>query len=405
MDSLTQIVLGAACGEVCLGKKIGNRAMLWGGIGGTIPDLDIIGNLFLDEAAALAFHRGISHSITFAILGAFLFGWLVHKFYDWKKHYIVELILAIGFFSFVMLALSGILIVISPEIKIFLITVMLLFGGFGIFRIYKDYYINKDDYERPSLKNWQWLMFWAFFTHPILDSFTAYGTQLFAPFTDYRVAFNNISVADPIYTFLFLIGLITASLYHRSSTQRIRWNYIGIGLSSIYMMFTVFNKIRVDKVMETTLINENISYTKYMTSPSILNNILWSGTAETDSFFLQGQYSLLDTEKKFKLTKIPKQHHLLRDAKPDDRTLKILKWFCNDYYTMLIRSDGKLQFNDMRYGTFRGNSYGENDYIFRFILEKDQEGYYQMQEAQGGPPEDVDQSALANELWNRIKGD
>ena len=30
MDSLTQIILGAAVGEVCLGKRIGNRAMLWG---------------------------------------------------------------------------------------------------------------------------------------------------------------------------------------------------------------------------------------------------------------------------------------------------------------------------------------------------------------------------------------
>ncbi|MFM8916554.1 MAG: metal-dependent hydrolase, partial [Bacteroidota bacterium] len=35
MDSLTQIVLGAAVGEVLLGKKLGNKAMLLGAIGGT----------------------------------------------------------------------------------------------------------------------------------------------------------------------------------------------------------------------------------------------------------------------------------------------------------------------------------------------------------------------------------
>ena len=39
MDSITQIVLGAACGEIALGKKIGNKAILFGAIGGTIPDL------------------------------------------------------------------------------------------------------------------------------------------------------------------------------------------------------------------------------------------------------------------------------------------------------------------------------------------------------------------------------
>ena len=42
MDSLTQIVLGAAVGEAVLGKKIGTRAMLWGAIAGTIPDLDVL---------------------------------------------------------------------------------------------------------------------------------------------------------------------------------------------------------------------------------------------------------------------------------------------------------------------------------------------------------------------------
>ena len=46
MDSLTQIVLGAAVGEAVLGKKVGNKAMMWGAIAGTIPDLDVLSKLF-----------------------------------------------------------------------------------------------------------------------------------------------------------------------------------------------------------------------------------------------------------------------------------------------------------------------------------------------------------------------
>ena len=46
MDSLTQIVLGAAVGEAVLGKKVGNKAMLYGAIAGTIPDLDVITRYF-----------------------------------------------------------------------------------------------------------------------------------------------------------------------------------------------------------------------------------------------------------------------------------------------------------------------------------------------------------------------
>ncbi|MBL6875624.1 MAG: metal-dependent hydrolase, partial [Chitinophagales bacterium] len=49
MDSITQIILGAAAGEAVLGKKIGNRAMLWGALAGTIPDLDVLGGFFLSS--------------------------------------------------------------------------------------------------------------------------------------------------------------------------------------------------------------------------------------------------------------------------------------------------------------------------------------------------------------------
>ena len=48
MDSLTQIVLGAATAEFIAGEKIGNRAFLYGGILGTIPDLDVYIGKFYD---------------------------------------------------------------------------------------------------------------------------------------------------------------------------------------------------------------------------------------------------------------------------------------------------------------------------------------------------------------------
>jgi len=85
MDSLTQIVLGAAVGEVVLGKKLGNKAMLYGGIAGTIPDLDIISSYFTDTVTAISIHRGFTHSIVFAILFAFIFGWIVSKYEIYKN--------------------------------------------------------------------------------------------------------------------------------------------------------------------------------------------------------------------------------------------------------------------------------------------------------------------------------
>lgn len=82
MDSLTQIVLGAAVAEAMLGKKVGNKAMVYGAIAGTIPDLDVISRYFVDTVTALEIHRGFTHSIIFSILFAPLFGWLVSR---WEK--------------------------------------------------------------------------------------------------------------------------------------------------------------------------------------------------------------------------------------------------------------------------------------------------------------------------------
>ncbi len=80
MDSLTQIMLSAPCGEAVLGKKIDNKALLFGVIGGTIPDLDVlVGNLAHDnEIDAMLFHRGFMYSILFSVVGTFVFGMITY---------------------------------------------------------------------------------------------------------------------------------------------------------------------------------------------------------------------------------------------------------------------------------------------------------------------------------------
>lgn len=77
MDSVTQIVLGAAVGEAVLGKKIGNKAMVLGAIAGTIPDMDVVANYFTDTVSALEIHRGFTHSIVFSVVFGLFFGWLL----------------------------------------------------------------------------------------------------------------------------------------------------------------------------------------------------------------------------------------------------------------------------------------------------------------------------------------
>ncbi len=78
MDSVTQIALGAAVGEAVLGRKIGNRAMLWGAIAGTLPDLDVFVPLG-DAVKDFTYHRSASHSLLMLALATPLLVWLINR--------------------------------------------------------------------------------------------------------------------------------------------------------------------------------------------------------------------------------------------------------------------------------------------------------------------------------------
>ncbi len=397
MDSLTQIVLGAAVGETIAGKKLGNRAMLWGGIGGTIPDLDIIANGFLTPLQALVTHRGFSHSILFACIGAFVFGWLIHAMYKSPYHRYI------AFVSWFALP-AGVLFFFS---RIFeaaklgmwstgLLIVVLIGIGYVLFKKYFRSELNTPD---ASINTWRWLMFWTIVTHPLLDCFTTYGTQLFQPFSDYRVAFNAIAVADPFYTLPFLLCVVAASYFKREREVRRKLVWSGLAISSMYMAFCVFNKSRVNAHWEKTLDKSEISYSRYMTSPSILSNFLWTLVAETEDGYVTGQYSIFDTSPT-SIEFIP-QNDTGTSVNFDDPSMERLRWFSNNYFSVINHPDG-IQFNDLRFGS-QPDEAGGKHYIFNFVLRSISEQSYVMTGSNGGPPPGEEQEMISR-LYTRIKG-
>ncbi len=339
MDSLTQIVLGAACGEAILGKKIGNRALLFGAIGGTIPDLDVyVGNLLYgNKIDAMLFHRGFMHSIVFSIIAAFALGWLVYILYNSGKRL-----------------------------------------------------------NTTTKRDWIVLFFVSLFTHPILDCFTPYGTQLFAPFTNYRVAFNNIAVVDPLYTLPFLICMIVLMFFNRTSKKRQLWLKIGLGISSVYMIFSLMNKFYIDSIFKISLQESHVNYKRFSTQPAIFNNVLWFGIAETESAYYVTDYSLLDTKNRFiKFREVPKQ----RDLKPADyNDIKNLAWFSNDYYSIYKLSNNEYQYNDLRYPLLDMDN--PNTSVFSLLLYKDKN---RLNMKPFRPKFESIGDVLAS-LWKRIKG-
>lgn len=343
MDSLTQIVLGAACGEAVLGKKIGNKALLFGAIGGTIPDLDVFVSavLFDNEIQSMAFHRGFMHSILFSIIGAFVFGWLVYKLYNKGKR-------------------SG----------------------------------------STTLKDWQKLFFWSLFTHPILDSFTPYGTQLFYPFTDYRVAVNNIAVADFFYTIPFLLALIILMFYKRDTVKRRWWLKIGLGVSSLYMLFTLGNKLYIDSVFQNSLLEQNIGFNRFRTQPAIFSSFLWYGVAETDTAYYMGFYSLFDKENRVKDWQIIKKEQ--QDIPLTDEDISTLLWFSDGFYHISPSGEkGVYVFKDLRYALLDPDD--KNSSLFTFKIFKNN-GRWDMKNSRPEVDEGITLQEIFGPMIKRLKG-
>ena len=331
MDSLTQIVLGAAVGEAVLGKKVGNKAMLYGAIAGTIPDLDVFASYFTDTVTAISIHRGFTHSIVFSVLFAPVFGWLVSSYEAYK-----------------------------------------------------------------NVKDWSWLFFWAFLTHPILDAHTTWGTQLFWPF-DLRLAFHTIFVIDPLYTLPFLVFLILAMMQKRSSKKRSFYNKMGLLLSSSYLLLTFLLKWLALNQFKATLKSENIEYRAIDTRPAPLNTILWNANVETDTAYLLGNYSFFDTQPiSFEI--YPKNHQLLGSL-AEDANVKRMIAISEGWFT-ITKKDETLYFNDLRFGLLSLEPKSQN-FVFKYKMDVDAFGNVQFTEM---PKNNRDGKKLLSDLWLRIKG-
>ena len=269
MDSITQIVLGASVGEAVCGKRIGNKALLWGAVAGTIPDLDMLANPWLGMVEELSFHRSVTHSVLFALVVSPLLGWLLRRFY----------------------------------------------------------------HKQPAtFRDWTLLFFLGFTTHALLDSFTTWGTQLFWPLSNYGVAFYNIFVIDPLYTVPFIALVGAAAFYDRRNPKRQWLNYAGLAVSSAYLLFSLAAKAYANSVFEKNLQAQQISYSSYISKPTPLNTILWTVTAEGKDGYYTGFYSLFDKDEQVDFNFEPRNEALLEPYRRNQKFERLLE-ITKGYYT------------------------------------------------------------------------
>lgn len=409
MDSLTQIVLGAACGEAVAGRKLGNRAMLWGAVGGTIPDLDVFAALFTDEIAATSFHRGFMHSFLFAALAPWGLARLTQWFYRENVHNRRDYKgIAVGtwllFYLTAAIGINFIPVLLGEGLSWYVLLPTLALGAWFAWKLWHDYWRRDFTVVEAPYMTWVSLFFWSIFTHPILDCFTNWGTQVWQPFSDERIQWNTVSVVDPIYTVPFALFLVAASRLTRQSRLRQVLAWSGIVWSCGYLGYTYWHKQTVEQLFKEKLAEKELPVKRIYTNPSIFNNIVWYGVAESDSAYYFGLYGFNDAEKKFgRLSALPKNHERLSHIPEDARAMRFLNWFTKGYYNVLPYNKDTLQINDLRFGLL-GDTLTDNNYVFPFLLFKNEKGEWDLKQDNRNQKNVEKSKDSFGDLWKRVKG-
>ncbi|NUM35296.1 MAG: metal-dependent hydrolase [Candidatus Brocadiae bacterium] len=308
MDTITQIALGATIAEAGFREKLGVKGIIFGGICGLLPDLDIVVRL-QSEWAYLQYHRGISHSVFFLTLIAPMMGYLGYRYLGKKSNFTL----------------------------------------------------------------WTALAFLALVTHPILDLFTSYGTQLLAPWTWEKLAIDAIPIIDFFYTVPLFLVLLSGSMHFFSYKFRRNFALAVLFITSSYIGCGYLQAQKAISIAKNQLIPDNIKIEKIRAVPSLLNIFLWRVVVQDDQTnFHVGFISTLNPKPIAFHTVINEKHPLIQKAL-DSHQGKVFQCFSMGLLSAKIKktSQGyRIFLCDMRYGLVKDPS----QHIFGVIFDLNQEG-------------------------------
>ncbi len=331
MDSLSQLVLGSAIGIAVMGKRTAVwKSAVWGGIAGTLPDLDALVD-FGDAISNMVYHRAESHSLFYLSL-------------------------------------------LAPLM------------AFGVSRLHN---------QKPLFGRW-WLALWlALFTHPLLDYFTIYGTQLMQPFSSRPFGLGSMFIVDPLYTLPLLIGVTTALI--SKQFVGLRWNALALALSCLYLGWSVAAQQMVKNVVRENLAARGIHDARFLVTPTPLNTVLWRVVVLRPGGYEEGFYSLLDTERRIQFDAFPSDDTLSHAFQANWQVQRMAA-FTHGFFK-LQQQAGKAILTDLRMGQ-------EPSYVFSFALAQQPAGvsgsWQTMAPVAVGYRGDV--SRLFNWLWPRLLG-
>jgi inner membrane protein len=149
MDSLTHVLFGATLAQTGFRRRLGRRAVLAGIAITSLPDLDVAAGWIAGRFSEWEHHRGFTHSLFFAPVAGPFIGWAITQAERFQA---------------------------GPP--------------------------PGEAHGAERLQCWIWFSILALLSHPLLDVFTSYGTQIFWPLSQARFAVDAVAIIDPVYSLL-----------------------------------------------------------------------------------------------------------------------------------------------------------------------------------------------------------
>ncbi len=336
MDTLTQMALGAAVGQAGFHRRFGRRAALFGAVGGLLPDLDVVPIAFMGPLAEWRYHRGISHALWVGlVLGPVLGAALARR--DARR---------------------------AP-------------GA-----------------DPGRLRAWTALFVLVLVTHPLLDLFTVYGTQLLAPFSTRRFALPGVPIIDPAYTGILAAALALGALRPARARLATVAACAALVLTTGYLVLGLAQNARAEAEARRQLAVEGVRYERVRVYTTIFQIWLRRVVVRAPDEVWVGFVSTW-SPRPIRWTRYPVPTSPLVDHVRATEAGRVFEWFTSGETLATVRAveEGRIvvELTDARYGFPGGSERGF--WGVRGVF--DAEGRLVAEPVRFSIPRHVDRGALA----------
>ena len=210
--------------------------------------------------------------------------------------------------------------------------------------------------EEP--RRWWWAIFICLMAHPLLDSFTVFGTQLFWPLPMRPLMWSSLFIVDPWFTLPWFAACLVAWFSReRTGTRALA---LGIALGVGYVGWSLLAKALVERAAKPALASIGLADAPWFSVPSPLTTMRWRVVAMEEGGFVEGGHRIGDASP-MAFAFHPSDTAALRAASGVPAVQR-LAWFNHGFQKADVR-DGTLVLSDLRMGQ-------EPDYSFSFAVAK-----------------------------------